>query len=85
MERANFGLARLQEGCRERWNSKYKDEEMTRMAMVYQSDSQDSALNMEAHLIDKLEDDILNGTGGGGGKRTKEDKEPYIVYIAWMN
>ena len=69
------------EGCRKRWNSKYREEGMTRIAMVYQSHLRDSILNMEAHL---LADDILNGTGGGGGKPF-EGRKPFIVYIAWKD
>ena len=71
------------EGCRKRWNSKYKEEGMTRIAMVYQSHIHDSALNMEAHLIGMLADDILNGTGGVG--KPAEGRKPYTVYIAWKD
>ena len=65
-------------------DSKYREEGMTRIAMVYQSHLRDSVLNMEAHLIGMLADDILNVTEGGGGKPF-EGRKPFIVYIAWKD
>ena len=69
-------------GCRARWYDKYEDEGMNRMAIVYRTNDQDYALQMEKYLIDVFEDDVENETGGGGGKKAKHNP-PYVVYIAW--
>ena len=72
-------------GCNVRWDQTYIDRGMNMMSMVYTSDIQDSALNMETYLTEILKkDDLLNDNEGGGGKRAGEDKIPFIVYIAWI-
>ena len=74
--------SRGERGCRSRWYDKYEEEGMNRMAIVYKTSNQDSALKMEKYLIDVFEDEIENATGGGGGMKAKNNP-PYVVYIAW--
>ena len=69
------------DGCKTRWG-KYKSDGMNRMAMVYQSESEDFALNMEEAMIEIFKRFIWNETGGGGGNRA-DDNPHIIVYIAW--
>ena len=71
-----------EQGCRERWNQKYNPDGMNRMAIVYESSSQDNALNMEENMIAEFEGQIKNPIGGGGGSLA-HDNPPYVVYIAW--
>ena len=44
-----------EQGCRERWSKKYKSDGMNKMAIVYESSSEDYALKMEDYLIDRFE------------------------------
>ena len=71
-----------EQGCRERWSQKYKPDGMNRMAIVYESSSQDSALNMEENMIAQFGNQIKNQTRGGGGGLAS-NSHPYVVYIAW--
>lgn len=70
------------QGCRERWSQKYKPDEMNKMAIVYESDSQESALDLEEKLVDHFWSEIKNMNKGGGGGWA-EDNPPYVVYVAW--
>eukprot|EP01120_Amphizonella_sp_Union-15-10_P005328 TRINITY_DN16080_c0_g1_i1.p1 TRINITY_DN16080_c0_g1~~TRINITY_DN16080_c0_g1_i1.p1 ORF type:complete len:125 (-),score=17.44 TRINITY_DN16080_c0_g1_i1:8-382(-) len=71
------------EGCRERWNDKYKDLGMTKMRALYQTSSDDYRKRLEALLIDWCAkhgypiDNVV--AGGGGGQGTP----PYVVYVAF--
>ena len=71
-----------EEGCRERWNNKYKQDGMNRIAIVYESSSQDSALNMEENMIAQFGSQIKKQIGGGDGGWARSN-QPYVVYIAW--
>ena len=71
-----------EQGCRELWSHKYNLDGMNRMAIVYESSSQDNALNMEEKMITQFQAQIKNHTGGGGGARA-HNNPPYVVYIAW--
>ena len=71
-----------EQGCRERWSQKYKPDGMNRMAIVYESSSQDNALNMEENMIAQFGSQIKNQTRGGGGGWAR-NSQPYVVYIAW--
>ena len=71
-----------EQGCRDRWNQKYMPDGMNRMAIVYESSSQDNALNMEEYLIAQFGSQIKNQIGGGGGGWARNN-QPYVVYIAW--
>ena len=71
-----------EEGCKGRWNNKYKADEMNKMAIVYESSSQDNACDLEEDLVDIFWERIKNVNRGGGGGWA-EDNPPYVVYIAW--
>ena len=71
-----------EQGCRERWSQKYKPDGMNRMAIVYESSSEDNALNMEENMIAQFGSQIKNQTRGGGGGWAR-NSQPYVVYIAW--
>lgn len=71
-----------EDGCRERWSQKYKPDGMNKMAIVYESSSQDNALNLKEDMVDRFWSKIKNKNKGGGGGWA-EDYPPYVVYIAW--
>ena len=64
-----------EEGCRKRWNDKYKSCGMNQMAMqVYETSSKDFCEKVEEDLIEYYKEcrpELQNNTGltGGGGKR----------------
>ena len=68
------------DGCRWRWNNKYKRYGLNNMAAVYVTNSMDDRANMEAELIDFYQDYLDNVRGGGGGRA---GNPPYVVYVAW--
>lgn len=68
------------EGCRNRWNNKYKFVGMNSIALVYQTSSGDMVRRMEADLIGFYEEHAENPIGGGGGG---QGEPPYFVYVAW--
>lgn len=70
-----------EQGCRNRWNQKYRDDGMNSMAIVYQSSSQQFAYDMEVDMIDQFWKKVKNEKEGGGP--WAEDNPPYVVYIAW--
>ena len=72
-----------EEGCRDRWNGKYRSDKMNKMTIVYESrTSQKFASDMESDMIDEFWDEIKNEVRGSPG-RLAEDNPPYVVYIAW--
>ncbi len=68
------------EGCRTRWNAKYKGLGMKSIATVYRTDSDDFRRDMEDELIDFYKEHCDNIARGGGGPR---GTPPYTVYVAW--
>jgi hypothetical protein len=71
------------EGCRSRWNSKYKDLNYTGMKPIYKTDSDNNRKAVEKDLIDYSKStgkNIDNSIGGGGGS---SGNPPYIVYFAY--
>ena len=73
-------------GCGNRWSNTYIYRGMNRMAIVYTTDNQDTALEMETALMEELRRlniEFENDNAGGGGRRAGEDRTPFIVYIAW--
>ena len=68
------------DGCRQRWNNKYKRYGLNNMAAVYQTKSVHHRANMETALIEFYKDDLDNVKGGGGGPA---GEPPYVVYVAW--
>ena len=71
------------DGCRSRWNQKYKLMGFDQMAMVYESSSPNFVRQLERSLVDFYKEVIMNPIGGGGGGQA-EDKPPYVVYVAWL-
>ena len=71
-----------EEGCRNRWNAKYRSDKMNKMTIVYESSSQNFASDMEGDMIDEFWDEIKNEVRGSPGGLA-EDNPPYVVYIAW--
>lgn len=69
------------DGCRARWNSKYKGLGMLHMAAVYDTSSENFRRHMESDLIDFFGLDYLDNekAGGGGPFGTP----PYTVYVVW--
>ena len=68
------------DGCRTRWNRKYKGLGMRHMAAVYRTSSEGFRRSMEADLIDFYEDFVENCVGGGGGP---DGTAPFTVYVVW--
>ena len=65
------------DGCRARWNSKYKALGMKNMAAVYKTGSRKS---MEQDLIYFYSEHVSNkGSGGEGGAGIP----PYQLYVVW--
>ena len=71
-----------EERCRKRWSAKYKSDKMNKMAIVYESSSQDFASDMEGDMIDEFWNEIKNEVRGSPGK-LPDNNPPYVVYIAW--
>ena len=68
------------EGCRDRWNQKYKGLGMRHMAAIYTTSSERFRRNMEDDLIEFYGDLVENMVGGGGGP---DGTPPFTVYVAW--
>ena len=68
------------DGCRARWNSKYKGLGMSNMAAVYTTTSDHFRKALEEELIDYYGSRLDNMVGGGGGG---SGTPPYTVYVAW--
>lgn len=68
------------DGCRARWNAKYKGLGMKHMAAVYSSASHSFVSNMEAELVKHYGHCVDNAIGGGGGAI---GEPPYVVYAVW--
>jgi hypothetical protein len=71
------------EGCRSRWNSKYKNLNYNGMKPIYLTDSDKNRKAVEADLIEFSKStgkNIDNTIGGGGGS---SGSPPYVVYFAY--
>ena len=72
------------DGCRARWNAKYKAEGMQHMAAVYRTNSERFRRDLETDLVEfyKNVDDVRidNVARGGAGR---EGTPPFVVYVAW--
>ena len=67
-------------GMQGRWNSKYKKLGMSKMAVLYQTSSDEFRKKLETELTRFYGDKLDNiNAGGGGGIGTP----PYVVYVAW--
>jgi hypothetical protein len=67
------------DGCKTRWNSKYKPKGLNNMMPLYETSSDSLRKNMEKELADLVQylDNVASGGGGGKGS------PPYIVFAAW--
>ena len=68
-------------GCRTRWNKKYRDDEMTRIEIIYKVNSKCWVKDLEYDLIKYYRDNVKNKIGDEDENIGNEP--PYCVYIAW--
>ena len=70
------------EGYRERYNSKYKQEGTTGMEKIYTTSSESNAYKMEKLAIAACKNNpaIANVAPGGNGRRTETRKKEYGLY-----
>lgn len=71
------------EAMKRRVDNHKKENNLTKMVTLYETTNQETARQVERHLIDYYSCKIqcINRTGGGGGRNSTQSK--YQVYIAF--